>query len=141
MSNEHTWQYIDNPEQFNDSSSVEIVKNLCNKLYDCNLIIDNNKFAVFDMVDRDKKIMIEVKNRNCNHDKYDTLLMNSSKIVAAYLLLQKQYRIYFVFVFLDGIYAYEYTKNSNLKKTRGGSVKYGFNMMYSIPTNQLIKLL
>ena len=139
--NTQTWQYKDNPEQFNDSSSVDIVKKLCNKLYDCNLIINSDKFAIFDMSDNINKIVVEVKNRNINHDTYKTLLMNKSKICNATLLLLKQYKIYFVFMCLDGIYSYEYTKNSNLKTERGGSVKYGYNIMYSIPTDKLIKLI
>ena len=80
------------------------VKSLLENKFDTKL----EKLSVFDPMDfKDNKgNFFEIKSRRCNHDKYPTTMIGINKINEAKDHPDNNY--FFVFVFLDGVYYYQY---------------------------------
>jgi len=108
-------------------------------------LIMTEEYDIFDYVNKDRSIFVELKGRNCYKSTYPTTMMGKNKIDEADQLLMTQARIYFYFSFLDGLYRFEYTKKirSKLKLALGGRIDRGKDetkMYYYIPINLLIKV-
>lgn len=93
---------------YDDSASVEEVKEIYNKKYNCDLKI-TSKYDFFDIIDNSNKIVIEVKNRSCSSTSYPTSIIPENKFIKAKDYKEKEYKVYFVVKFIDGIFEYEYS--------------------------------
>ena len=91
-----------------DSVSVEEVKKIYNKEYNCDLKT-TGKYDYFDIIDISNKIVIEVKHRNCSSTSYPTSIIPENKFIQAKSYKEKGYKVYFVVKFIDGIFEYEYS--------------------------------
>ena len=128
-------------------SGIALEKNLHRIIEDdlnCKLNM-TNEYDIFDYVNDDRSIYVELKGRNCLKSKYPTTMMGKNKIDEADLLLLTQARIYFYFSFIDGLYKFEYTKlnRSKLKFALGGRRDRGkdeIKMYCYIPINLLKKV-
>ena len=84
----------------------------------------------------------EIKSRRITHDKYDTTMVGYDKIEWIRDNYFKIDAVYFVFVFTDGDYYYEYNPEDKFETTIGGRWDRGKvekKLYYYIPTNKLIK--
>jgi hypothetical protein len=62
-----------------------------------------NQNAIVDYIS--PKTYLELKSRNCNHDRYDEIMIVKNKIEFA---MKTKKKTYFVYNFLDGVYYYEF---------------------------------
>jgi hypothetical protein len=90
-----------------DVKFVENIKTLFNDKLGISLLT-TPPFHSFDLKDKENKIVIEVKRRYINHDAYPTMIMNYSKYKKAKQYIQRQYSVYFVMHYNDGIYYHKY---------------------------------
>ncbi len=85
----------------------------------CNLE-NTYKFNTFDFINKDKKILVELKCRNCLKNNYSTTMIGMNKIERSKIKFEDGYKIYYFFKFLDGLFYVEY--NNELKY----EIKTGF---------------
>ena len=90
-----------------DTVSVEEVKKIYNNKYECNLKT-TDRYNPFDIKDIYKKIVIEVKNRNCSSTSYATSIIPENKFIEGKNYIKRGYKVYFVVKFTDGIFEYDY---------------------------------
>jgi hypothetical protein len=98
---------IRNVGKDNDFEFVDNVKNLFNDLLGVNLQ-PTIPFHPFDLKDKEGKVVVEVKRRYIQHDAYPTLIMNWNKYIKAKQYIEREYRVFFVIHYNDGIYYHEY---------------------------------
>ena len=110
---------------FDDRESVEEIQNIYNKEYTINLI-KTSKYDLFDLIDTEKKFIIEVKNRNCYLNTYKNTMIGNNKYLKAEEYYNKDYIILFIFKFKDGIFEYQYNKTDKHKIAIGGIGYKGF---------------
>jgi hypothetical protein len=94
----------------------------------------------FDYFNDTKKILIELKTRNCKKNKYYDTMIGYNKIVKANEMIKLGYNIYFVFKFTDQNCIFQLHSNSNLIVKNGGRVDRGSREIKKyayIPTNKL----
>jgi len=108
-------------------------------------LIMTEYYDVFDYINKDRSIYVELKGRGCCKTKYPTTMIGKNKVDEADLLLKTQARIFFYFSFLDGLFKFQYTKElrSKLKLALGGRTDRGRDetkMYYYIPINLLKKV-
>ena len=124
-----------------DSSSVNSAKELIDKMFDCDLK-RTKQFSTFDLKDNIKKVIVEVKKRNNEYDKYPTTMIGENKYIRANHYYKKDYKVLFVFIFTDGTYYYEYY-GEDMKAKIGGrrdrGIKEYKNYIY-IPITKLKKI-
>lgn len=87
-------------------------------------------------------LVIELKSRRINHDKYDTLFFGKNKFNKGIFYQQEGVRVYFVFNCLDGIYYWEQNEKECFHK-RGGRFDRGrpeVQMLTNVPTKYLKKI-
>lgn len=124
-----------------DSSGVNSAKELIDKSFQCNLK-RLKEFSTFDLKDKIKKVIVEVKKRNNNHDKYSTTMIGENKYIRANHYYKKDYKVLFVFIFTNGTYYYEYCAE-DIKAKIGGrrdrGIKEYKNYIY-IPIEKLKKI-
>ena len=130
------------PKINNDEDlSIEKVKNILDLKYNCNLK-RLKEFSTFDLIDKNNKLIVEVKNRYNNYNKYPTTMIGENKYLRAEHYFKKDYKILFIFSFLDGIYYYEYI-NEHFEPKKGGRIDRGEKEIKNyifIPINKLNKL-
>jgi len=107
----------------NDENSVLEVKDIIDKKYDCKLK-KTKDFHLFDLKDKDNKIIVEVKERKNTYNKYPTTMIGENKFIKAKDYYDKGYKVLFVFKFTDGIYYYEFC-DEKLKIDIGGRCDRG----------------
>lgn len=93
-----------------------------------------------DFTDKLKRIFIEVKSRNCKHNKYPTTMVGVNKFVFASNCGKD---VYFIFAFNDGNYYYKYNNNDIFDIDRGGRNDRGLNEYKDyvyIPITMLTKM-
>ena len=100
----------------NDSVFVEEIKNLFNNKLGVSLCT-TEPFHPFDLKDKESKTVIEVKRRYINHDAYPTVIMNYNKYKKAKQYIQRNYSVYFVIYYNDGIYYHKYN-DENYQPTK-----------------------
>ena len=99
-------------------------------LDDCNILnFVNEKFALnlestsqyyrLDGIDKNNKVICEIKTRSCNKDKYEDTMVGQDKIDFA-KENYADYKFLLIFQFDDGIYYYEYSDNDNHRQSLGG---------------------
>lgn len=93
------------------SKNENVVINILNKKFNCNFI-KTNRYNHFDFVDKNEKIAIELKSRRINKYKYPTTMIGFNKVVEGERYINKNYRTFFIFNFLDGLFYYEIAENS-----------------------------
>ena len=64
-------------------------------------------------------LVIELKSRRINHNKYDTLFFGKNKFDKGLCYQSEGVRVYFVFNCLDGIYYWEMNENECFHKKGG----------------------
>ncbi len=106
-----------NKELWDYGQKVEdIAMPICNKLFDCDFKKnDNDIFDIIDFKDHDKKIMVEIKGRKFNSDKYEDTIIPAIKVTAGYQYIDEGWTVYFVFVFHDKMFKYQLLEDSSLK--------------------------
>ena len=98
----------------------------------------NKRYSTFDF--NSDNIIIELKQRNFNSDKYKDLMIGLNKIAKAE---KAQKDIYFVMCMDDGIFSYKYNKNDTLNYRSGGRRDRGCNEFKKycyIPIELFIKI-
>lgn len=99
-----------------------------------------HRYHPFDFECREKKILIELKTRRINHNQYDDLMIGSNKIKYGNSMIKnKDYKIFFIYKCLDGVYEYEYLKDNKLRCDMNGNLRRNDRCipMSYIPTNEL----
>ena len=103
---------------------------------------ETSKRHLFDF--KSDKIIIELKSRRVNKNKYMSTMVGINKIEEGHKYLEKGFEVYFAFKFKDALSYYELTKDTPRKWTRDGGrcdrgrkeiKKYCF-----IPTSKLIDI-
>tara|TARA_Y100000385_G_C12819477_1_gene519735 strand:- start:200 stop:613 length:414 start_codon:yes stop_codon:yes gene_type:complete len=62
------------------------------------------QYETFDFISADNNIILELKSRRCNYNKYPTTIVGLNKIDIAKELIEKGKTVKFLFNFLDGLY-------------------------------------
>ena len=75
-----------------DSSGVNSAKELIDKSFQCNLK-RLKEFSTFDLKDKIKKVIVEVKKRNNEYDKYPTTMIGENKYIRANHYYKKDYNV------------------------------------------------
>lgn len=101
-----------------DEISVLKIKDKFDSIYKTNLQ-KTEEFHPFDLKDKENKFVVEVKKRNNNHDKYNTTMIGYNKYIKARQYIKRNYNVYFVFDFLDGVYYYKYNNEIYTPKYGG----------------------
>ena len=120
----------------------KILKNDIEKFYNIDLI-ETDRYHVFDYIDKDVNIYIELKTRTCKSNKYPDLMMGNNKIKCADEYLKNNKKIYFVFYFTNGLYYIDYNENTEYTIRRGGRNDRGVNEYKDFvyfPQKYLIKM-
>jgi len=124
-----------------DSESVNYTKELIDNMFNCDLEV-TKKFSRFDLKDKIKKVIVEVKKRNNEYNKYPTTMIGENKYIRANHYYKKDYKVLFVFIFTDGTYYYNYS-GEDIKQKIGGrrdrGIKEYKNYIY-IPIEKLKKI-
>ena len=125
------------------TTEINILSIIQKHFNDITIVRSLDRYANFDYTNN-RDILIELKTRSNEHNKYEDTLISVVKINKAKLLCKTQ-SIYFFFKFIDGLYYWKYNKYDKLNYRIGGrsdrSNKYNEKKMYShIPTNLLTKI-
>ena len=86
-----------------EALEIEInLKSIIENQFNVKLIL-TSRYHIFDYVTECNNIYVELKNRNCNSNKYQSVLIGENKIKEAIKLKSENKTIYFVFKYLDCI--------------------------------------
>ena len=91
------------------------------KIVNCTLDL-TTKFHTFDYENKDEKILVELKCRNCFKNNYPTTMIGMNKINKSKIKLDEGYKIFYFFHFKDGLYYIEY--NDELKYEINDGFRY-----------------
>ena len=86
-------------------------------------LIQNDRFNTFDF--SSDNILIELKQRNFESFKFDDTMIGLNKIKKCESISNKL--IYFIILFSDGLYSYQYNKNDNFNYRVAGRLDRGIN--------------
>ena len=86
-----------------------------------------HKFSPFDF--ENDEYLIEMKSRRINHDKYNTLMINYSKIKK---IVDDDKKVVFIFNCLDGYYYWDYNPENEFTIGTGGRCDRGCNEYYEM---------
>lgn len=126
------------PFNFDDSASVGEVREIYNKKYNIDLQ-KTDKYNFFDLLDSNKKFVIEVKHRNIYSNTYNSSMIGENKFIRAKDYNSKGYNIYFVVKFKDGLFEYKYNINDKHKINDIPGHQNGNNYVF-IDMKKFIKL-
>ena len=115
------------------------LKSKIETFFKCNLH-HTNKNNVFDFIDNDKKILIELKTRKNTKLKYPTTMIGYNKIVESIEKIKNGWTIYYIFNFTDKLTYYKFEKDNNEYHSIGGRKDRGrseFKKYYFIPVELL----
>jgi hypothetical protein len=99
-----------------------------------------NKCHLFDYIDEQNKILIELKSRRNTKMKYPTTMIGYNKILESIKKIKEGYTIYYIFNFTDKLSFYKFEKDNNDYHSIGGRKDRGrpeFKKYYFIPVNLL----
>ena len=102
-----------------DFESVNKIKKLANKLFSCNLSKTKYKYDPFDLIDTVYKIVIEVKERHSLSNKFDTTIIGYNKYLKGLDYYKKGWKVFYFFIYDDGIFYYDY-KGETYEPKKGG---------------------
>jgi hypothetical protein len=101
-----------------DKESRDIAKNIYNDKYNLNLQ-DLPEFHEFDLKDSSNKFVVEVKNLNIKLLNFPRLMFGYNKYIKAKGYIKRNYRVFILFICLDGIFSHEY-KGEYYKPEKAG---------------------
>lgn len=114
-----------------------------NKYFKCN-IIKTDPFYEFDFIDKELKLLFELKSRRNIKSQYKDTMIGENKIIEGNKMIDKGYKVYFIFDFIDCIEYYELIKkipdNWMRKGGRTDRGKIEIKNYCYIPNNELINL-
>ncbi len=101
-----------------------------------------DKYHPYDFINKDKKIMVELKSRNNSYSKYPTTMIGMNKIKYG---MESDYTCYFLFNFTDGLYYYKLSDKTIVECdiSKGGRKDRGrleYNQYLFIPTVLLTQI-
>jgi len=104
-------------------------------------MIDSSHYNTIDYMDKITGDKVEVKSRSCGLKAYKDTLVGDNKVQEYKKLIAEGKRCWFVFVFTDGSYEWEYTtanyeKNEIEQKARGMQSIRTANSNYKAPTDK-----
>ena len=115
------------------------IKSKLESYFKCNLE-KTSKLNLFDYVDNDKKILIELKSRRNTKMKYPTTMIGYNKIVESINKIKEGWTIYYIFNFTDKLTYYKFEKDNSKYHSMGGRKDRGrpeFKKYYFIPVELL----
>jgi hypothetical protein len=102
---------------------------------------EQSRFSLFDFIDKNNTIYVELKTRRITRNQYPTTLMGKNKIE---FCNDPSKKYYFVFSYIDGMYYIEYDKKvfdkfecSKYKRSERTGIYDGEKETVFIPTNLL----
>lgn len=120
---------LDNPVYQNDMNfgftAEDKAKPILEKKY--GELTKLHKFSPFDF--ENDEYLIEMKSRRINHDKYNTLMINYSKIKK---IVDDDKKVVFIFNCLDGYYYWDYNPENEFTIGTGGRCDRGCNEWYEM---------
>jgi len=124
--------------QYGESKEDDI-KSKLESYFKCNLE-KTSKLNLFDYVDNDKKILIELKSRRNTKMKYPTTMIGYNKIIESINKIKEGWTIYYIFNFTDKLTYYKFEKDNSKYHSIGGRKDRGrpeFKKYYFIPVELL----
>lgn len=118
-----------------ENENIDVIQ----KYFNCSLV-KTGQYNEFDYVDKDKKILIELKTRKNTLNTYPTTMIGYNKILKAIDKKIEGYTIYFCFQFTDYLCYYIFEKDNVKWQSIGGRKDRGCNEIkqyYYIPVNNL----
>jgi len=117
------------------------LKKIIENHFDCNFDY-TDKYHLYDFINNDKKIMIELKSRNNTYNKYPTTMIGMNKVKYG---IDSDHTCYFLFNFTDGLYYYKLndTTMTECNISKGGRKDRGqmeYNQYLYIPITLLKKI-
>ena len=109
-----------------------------NKYFKTNFLRNENDiFDVFDFLDEDNKVIVEIKGRRIPSTQYKETIITASKVTNGFMKIDEGYRVYFVFVFTDKVMEIELKEDAEFqcKFTGTNSIKH-----YLIPIDSLTEI-
>jgi hypothetical protein len=106
---------------------------------------NRNKWEKIDFIDEEDKLCIENKSRNILHNQYDTIMISYHKYIASRELMEKGYKAFFSFYFVEEkklmLYEIKDKLEYDIEIKKGGTNKRGiddYNDCLYIPIKYLI---
>jgi hypothetical protein len=129
---------LQNDLDYGNNAELSLQKQFENH-FECKLN-QTHSTHLFDFINEEKKIILELKTRRNTKKKYSTTMVGYNKIQEAQRLKQDGWRIYFVFYFTDDVCFYEFDTIHNDWVKNGGRRDRGrleYKQYYYIPVNLL----
>jgi hypothetical protein len=101
-----------------DTESRNIAKDIFNTKYNINLL-DLPEFHEFDLKDGKNKVVVEVKKLKIRLLNFPRLMFGYNKYIKARGYIKRNYRVFILFICIDGIFYHEY-KNEIYKPEKAG---------------------
>lgn len=125
-------------------NSEDVLLHTLNKYFKCNFK-KTSTFESVDFIDKDRKIVVELKTRRNTRYQYPTTMIGSNKVEEAEKHINNPegpYRVYFVFKFTDDLCIFKVCEDSiceSWEKMGGRSDRgvYEHKLYYYIPVNLL----
>jgi len=133
-----------NDIQFGENSEKKNI-NILSDFFDCELKETDGVRNAYDFIDEKQQIIIELKSRRNNIDKYPTTMVGTNKVVAGFKHIENGYKVFFAFQFIDGLFYYQlddktYQKSWERSGGRRDRGRAEYNLYTYIPTNLLNKI-
>ena len=115
------------------------LKNKLENHFNCKLE-KTSKLNLFDYIDKQNKILIELKSRRNEKNKYDTTMIGMNKVNKSIEKIKDNWNIYYVFNFTDLICYYKFEELNNDWISNGGRKdrgRYEYKKYYFIPISKL----
>lgn len=138
MTNTTYIKALQNDLDFGNTAELSLQQQFENH-FECKLN-QTHSTHLFDFINEEKKIMLELKTRRNTKQKYPTTMVGYNKIQEAQRLKQEGWSIYFVFYFTDDVCFYEFDTIHNDWVNNGGRRDRGrleYKQYYYIPVNLL----
>jgi CRISPR/Cas system-associated exonuclease Cas4 (RecB family) len=75
-------------------------------------LANTGRYGIFDFVNENKKLLLEIKSRTFKRSKYETTLIGLNKYIYALEKLKEGYETVFVFYFTDSVCTFDVTLNN-----------------------------
>ena len=101
-----------------------------------------DKMDTFDFIDKDNKMIFELKSRRIKKNQYYDTMIGYNKIIDGFKHIEKGYKVYLCWKYLDKLSYYQLTKDSYNEKwiRQGGRMDRGYDerhMCYFVPTKEM----
>ena len=103
------------------------IQNILEKYFNVKLT-KTEQFDEFDYINKEQKILIELKSRRNTKTKYyDTMIGYNKVITGLKKIKEENYKVYFCFNFTDYLCYFELTLNNELNVRNGGRKDRGYS--------------